>query len=368
MEKVTVTLPYLKQEIYIRPLEELMLKLLEKEGYDHFLVVADRNAARYHGGFLATLLARLSIERTQIVYLEPKPEHKDLKTAARILTRLQRMGATRRSCVIAFGGGFVADIAGFASSVYMRGIDFIQIPTTYMAMADCVIGKVAVNFRKTKNLLGSFYSPKFVFCLPGFLQGLPRLELIHGLVEVWKHAIITGDRAVIKAIIQILAAPDSKSAESLIGFSVNVKKSLVETDFSDRNDGHKLLSLGHTLANYLEGEHPMRHGKAVMLGIVFATFLASEANKITFSQQEDIFVVARMFERELRDHYPIKNYISIPRALRSFRSDKISNHGEYGFVIPSGESAEVVRGVSEDAVIKALELVQSFDEAEARNA
>ncbi|MEK9147322.1 MAG: NUDIX domain-containing protein [Patescibacteria group bacterium] len=187
-----------------------------------------------------------------VIILRPTSNHKSFKKCEKIIKRLIKVRASRNSCLISIGGGYVSDITCYTASVYMRGIDFIQIPTTLMSMVDAVIGKVAINFEENKNLIGSFYSPKYVFSDLNFLSTVSKKEKILGLSEVWKHGLIKRDNNIIRKIENCLSNFSDEYYSEFIHFSMKVKKDCVVSDYNDRKGKHKALSLGHTFANFLE--------------------------------------------------------------------------------------------------------------------
>ncbi len=335
MEKITINLPYVQEEIFIGTniLEDIQKKITQHD-YDKFLVVVDKYAYQYHSKYFESLFSYLKIPKSHILFLRPKPEYKDLKRTLVLIGHLVKIGASRKTCILAIGGGYVGDLAGFAASIYMRGIDFIQIPTTLMSQCDGIIGKVAVNFGKIKNLTGAFYSPKMVFCEIDFLKSFPRIEQIYGLVEIWKHAILTDDKKVILSINNFLKENHSLNYKELIYFSLTTKKQYAEKDPWDINGDHKALSLGHTIANVLEADPSFRHGLAVFYGIVFESILARNSTKLSQEKFNEIIYTAFLFEKNLGQLKKIKNILRKKKTLHTLKFDKINSHGMYSFVIP----------------------------------
>ena len=184
-----------------------------------------------------------------------------------MLSRLVEYGFTRSDCVVAVGGGVVGDIAGFAASVYMRGIDFYNIPTTLLSQVDSSIGgKTAIDFMGFKNIVGAFYPPKAVLIDPDTLKTLPARQISNGLAEALKMA-ITSDK-------ELFCLFESGNAlyklETVIERSILIKKSVVEQD--ERESGiRRVLNFGHTLAHAIEAENAMKnyyHGECVAIGML----------------------------------------------------------------------------------------------------
>lgn len=352
MEKIEVRLPRLTQEIYIG--NDILAQIFEKVAvseYDRFLVVIDQGAYKVNKNRFNDLFSQLSIDQRNVLFLTPHPHSKDFRTAGRILHHLTRMGATRRTCVIAIGGGYVADICGFASAIFMRGIHFIQIPTTLMAQGDAIIGKVAINFDRKKNQLGAFYSPRFVFCDTSFLHGFNKNELILGLVEIWKHAILVDDRKILDQINEVLSTENSLvDFEHLVYFSLATKAGFVEKDPEDLYGPHKSLSLGHTLANILESKSKFRHGIAVFYGLLFEILLAHELDKIGQTRMSALLHTGALFEKHLACLKGAQGFLAKRNLIRLLTGDKINSHGTFSFVIPTKEGYEIAKNIPEAMV------------------
>jgi 3-dehydroquinate synthase len=206
--------------------------------------------------------------------------HKDLAAAARVLDALAQLGATRDACVLALGGGVVGDIAGFAAACWMRGIDFVQFPTTLLAMVDCSVGgKTGVDHPAGKNLIGAFHQPRAVVADPGTLSTLPDRELRAGLAEVIKTACI-GDAGFfewLEAHVDALLARDAEALGHAIATCCRFKAGVVARD--ERETGERaLLNFGHTFGHALEAEAgygTLLHGEAVAIGMVLAARLST---------------------------------------------------------------------------------------------
>jgi 3-dehydroquinate synthase len=213
------------------------------------------------------------------VWIPPGEGSKDLTRLPLLYDSFLAAGLKRDGWVVALGGGVVGDLAGFAAATYMRGIAFIQVPTSLIAMADASVGgKVGVNYGGGKNLVGAFHQPRVVLTSPSFLSTLPDPELANGLAEVIKAAII-GDEdlfLLLEERVEEIWRRDPRVLEELIARAVAVKATLVARD--ERDDGERqLLNLGHTIGHALEavgGFSRLRHGEAVALGLVAACQLS----------------------------------------------------------------------------------------------
>ena len=242
-------------------------------------LIADRTVARLHGE-----AARRSLESAGFavaVELVDGEEHKNLESVARLYDALVSHGLERSSPVIALGGGVAGDTAGFAAATYLRGVPFIQCPTTLLAMVDASVGgKVGVNLPQGKNLVGAFHQPRAVVIDPELLRTLPARELAAGLAECIKHAVIA-DPALFEQIegnAARLRALEADALVDLIRRNVEIKASVVMQD--ERESGVRAhLNLGHTFGHALEaafGFGKLLHGEAVGLGMLAAASLAEQ--------------------------------------------------------------------------------------------
>ena len=200
---------------------------------------------------------------------EPGEESKNITAASNICRFMAEQHFTRNDFVIALGGGVCGDLAGFAASIYMRGIPFVQIPTTLLAMADSSVGgKTGVNTEAGKNMIGTFWQPELVIVDPSTLETLSETQLLNGLAEIIKAGFIA-DGSIFDSI--------SDGLTSAIVKAVNVKKEIVEED--ERESGRrKLLNLGHTIGHAIEkcSGFEVPHGYAVMTGLYLTSLAADQ--------------------------------------------------------------------------------------------
>lgn len=206
-------------------------------------------------------------------------EHKSLESLATIYDRLVAERLERKSCILALGGGVIGDLAGFAAATYLRGVPYVQVPTTLLAQVDSSVGgKTAVNHENGKNLIGAFYQPKLVLIDIAVLRSLPRRELMAGLAEVIKYGIIE-DAALFSLLEQSIDKIISLNQEMLtriVATSCAIKARVVEAD--EREDDYRaVLNFGHTIGHALEaatGYREFLHGEAVGVGMVKAVELS----------------------------------------------------------------------------------------------
>ena len=230
--------------------------------------------------YLDALVADLNGKQVRVISLPDGEAYKTLETVEDILDTLVENGANRDTTVVALGGGVVGDIAGFAAACYMRGVDFIQVPTTLLAQVDSSVGgKTGVNHASGKNLIGAFHQPRAVLIDTGTLKTLPDRELKAGLAEVIKYgAIVDADFfAWIEDNLEALIARDSDSLAAAVQRSCELKAEIVAED--ERESGRRaLLNFGHTFGHAIEhcqGYGEWLHGEAVAAGMVMAAQLSA---------------------------------------------------------------------------------------------
>src|SRR5690242_9636105 len=244
----------------------------------HVLVVSDEHVAPLYAERVRDAMEGCGVD-PDVLVLPAGEAHKHLDAVSKIFDALAQLGATRDACVIALGGGVVGDIAGFAAACWMRGIDFVQFPTTLLAMVDSSVGgKTGVDHPAGKNLIGAFHQPRAVVADLGTLATLPDRELRAGLAEVVKTACI-GDADFfgwLEAHADALLAADTEILTHAIARCCRFKAGVVERD--EREAGERaLLNFGHTFGHAIEaqaGYGTLLHGEAVAVGMLLAARLS----------------------------------------------------------------------------------------------
>jgi 3-dehydroquinate synthase len=213
--------------------------------------------------------------KVQRIVLSSGEKLKTLAQAESLIAKLSKLGVSRDGMIIAFGGGVIGDLAGFVAAIYLRGIDWVVVPTTLLSQVDSAIGgKVAVNLPAGKNLVGAFHPPRLVVCDASILITLPEIEFISGLGEVIKTALI-GDAELFELMenqLDKILARDLEILENVVASCVQVKSKIVSDDERDRGN-RAVLNFGHTIAHALEaaeGFGHIPHGIAVLHGILAA--------------------------------------------------------------------------------------------------
>lgn len=306
--------------------------------------------------YLETVVAGLDGVEHASVILEDGEQHKTFANVARVLDALARLGANRDATLIALGGGVIGDLGGFAASCWMRGIDFVQMPTTLLAMVDSSVGgKTGVNLPAGKNLVGAFHQPRAVIIDPSTLATLPRREYLSGLAEVVKIGAI-GDSTFytwLESHADALLARDTDALNEAIATSCRHKAGVVGRD--EREQGERaLLNFGHTFGHAIEvesGYGQLLHGEAVAIGMLLAAQLSSALGR---AAQADADRLANLLGRlGLPTRLPPGS--DPQRLLDRMRLDKKSVSGKLRLILWRGTgAAEIVRDVDEQTILDLL--------------
>jgi len=311
-------------------------------------IITNPTVAGYH---LDTLLAHIQAPQLDVVTIPDGEEYKNLETIENILNELFEHKLDRKSLLIAFGGGVIGDMTGFTASLYQRGIDFIQIPTTLLSQVDASVGgKTGVNNKYGKNLIGAFYQPKAVYINPEFLKTLPPREFAAGIAEIVKMAVMFD-----KEYFTFLQEADFSNEEVLkeaIRKSVELKAWVVNQD--EKEAGIRaVLNYGHTFGHVVENETNYTtylHGEAVAIGMVMANALAVELG--LFTEEEAQRVKALLEKSSLPTEYIIKD---VDDFYEHFFLDKKSANNSIKFILPNGMGHyKVVSDIDEVVVKKVL--------------
>lgn len=324
---------------------DLKLRAIAKR----YVVVADSQVAELLGGRLMASLAGAGIS-AEIITFPRGEESKHLATVAELASKLAQLGLDRKDALIALGGGVTGDITGFLAAIYMRGIPFIQIPTTLLAQVDSSVGgKTGVDIPEGKNLVGAFYQPRCVYIDSNVLLSLPPAELLNGLAEVIKYGVIydAGFFHFLAEQRQAILARDLAVLEEVIARCCEIKAAVVAADEREA-DLRRILNFGHTLGHAVEAasNFAMAHGLAVGLGMVAACRLA--VGKGIFSQTEAETVRLLIAGYGLPTEIPQQ---FSPQQIKSFlKTDKKTVGGRPFFVLPT----EIGKVVITDAVSEEL--------------
>lgn len=289
-------------------------------GYSSIFVIVDENTLR----FCLPLFEENIQAPYRVIVTKSGEKHKQLETCQAIWNQFLEYGADRHSLCINLGGGVIGDMGGFAASTFMRGMDFVQIPTTLLSQVDASVGgKLGVDYDNLKNLIGIIQNPGAVFMFTNFLKTLPYPQLLSGFAEVLKHGLIR-DVEVFKRLTRIesLHAIDW---EDLIYESVLIKKAVTEEDPFEKGL-RKILNFGHTLGHAIESfaltnETPLLHGEAVAIGMIMETHLSFQKGYL--SKEDAELVKSKIIT--LFGHHP--EVVPTPDELISLMSKDKKNKG-----------------------------------------
>ena len=278
-------------------------------------------------------VARSFYPPATVLLMDDGESNKTLATAERLVTELLDHNAKRDSMVVAVGGGVVGDTAGFAASIFLRGIDLVQVPTTLLAQVDSAYGgKVGVNHPKGKNLIGAFHPPRAVVVDPDVLKTLPDREIRSGMFEALKGGVL-GDAGLFELFEQ-----RRDDLDQIIERAVRVKTAIVDSDEREK-DLRRLLNYGHTIAHGIEAAMQydgITHGEAVGWGMIGANEIA-----------------VRRIDETIRAYEPAPLPPTIDRAaiLAATEHDKKNTGSTRVMVLPTGiGTCEVVEGITEDEI------------------
>jgi len=307
-----------------------------------------------YGEIVARSLAGAGFEVTTV--LLPEGERaKTLEVAAQTWDRLLEAGLDRGSAVVALGGGAVGDLAGFVAATYMRGVHFVQLPTTLLAQVDASIGgKTAIDHPRAKNLIGAFHQPRLVLADTGALQTLPEREYRSGLAEVIKHGIVL-DAAYFDEVERsaaALAKREPETLERIVAGSCRLKASVIERDEQEAELRH-VLNYGHTIGHAIEavtGYARFAHGEAVSLGMVAE---AGVAERLGLAATETRVRQVHLLETM---GLPVREVGEAPeRVIEAMARDKKGKEGRVPFVLaPEIGRFRIVFDVPKPVILEAL--------------
>lgn len=318
------------------------------------LIVTDQNVAKLHLERIESLLQDAGY-KTSVFVAEPGEASKSLEVLGEIIGFALESGLERNSVIIALGGGVIGDLAGFAAASYMRGVRFVQIPTTILAHDSSVGGKVAVNHPKAKNVIGAFYQPELVLYDINLLLTLPPRDVRSGLAEVIKHGLIWDEAFTYwcEEHAQDLLQLDPAALAEALYFGMKVKVQVVNED--EREQGLRaILNLGHTIGHAIEavaGYGEVMHGEAIAIGMVGAARLAAR-----LGHPKEIHTVTKRLMESLELPVSLPARYDTDAIMSAMMHDKKFKDGKMVFIIPTGiGKVEINSQVSADWVREVVE-------------
>ena len=318
------------------------------------VIITDENVAKLYLDLIAVRLAKCGFDIKQ-VSIVPGEDQKNSSTIEKLYEAFFDHRMDRKSFVIALGGGVVGDLSGFAASTFMRGIPYVQVPTTLLAQVDSSVGgKTGINHPRGKNMVGCFYQPKGVFIDTDTLSTLPKEELIAGLVEVVKYGMIRSKplfEYLENSLSDILQLKED-ALEHIIFNSCRIKAEVVEEDEKE-NGIRVILNYGHTIGHAIEaltGYRQYRHGEAVGIGMVYAGKIAKEMGLVDDSTLDR--------QTSLLEQMGLSSTVTdldTTQIVEKLYQDKKTIGGRLRFVLPVQIGEVVVSdNVPEDIIYKVL--------------
>ncbi|MFN6038329.1 MAG: 3-dehydroquinate synthase [Bacteroidota bacterium] len=305
---------------------------LTKKKYSKIFILCDENTFNH---CLPELLYQCSaLHEAELLEIESGEENKNLNICADLLRSLTESEADRRALMLNLGGGVIGDLGGFTASVYKRGIDFINVPTTLLAMADASVGgKTGVDLDGVKNQVGVFSNPSAVIIYPRFLETLPERELLSGFAEIIKSALIADEK-----FFTSLSKLRKISAKNLLKYiqrSVEIKNDIVKKDPTEISV-RKALNFGHTIGHalesfYLKTSTSLLHGEAVALGMLAEAYLSK---KLNFISSQELIKIQKVIHR----FYGFEHFIvpDMNALLQLMKQDKKNQDGKIKFSLLQG--------------------------------
>ena len=318
------------------------------------MIVTNTAVAPLYGQRLQDSLSR-QYARVCVVELPDGEAHKNWQTLNTIFDRLLQEGCDRQTTLYALGGGVIGDMTGFAAACYMRGVPYVQVPTTLLAQVDSSVGgKTAINHPLGKNMIGAFYQPVRVIADLDVLRTLPQREIAAGLAEVIKYGPIADDAFLnwIESNIAALVDRDPHALAHAVKRSCEIKAWVVGQDERESNL-RAILNFGHTFGHAIEaglGYGEWLHGEAVGCGMVMAAELSARLGMIDRASVERIEALVR------RAGLPVRGpRLGAARSIELMRLDKKSEAGDIRFVLLDGPAKAVVRGAPDALVADVIE-------------
>lgn len=345
-------------------------KLFPEEDGDSLLkkrnlcVITDRNVDALFGAEIKELLQGICKELSFYVFSAGE-EHKTLETVSDIYRFLIEKRITRKDMLIALGGGVVGDITGFAAASYLRGIDFVQIPTTLLSQVDSSIGgKTGVDFEQYKNMVGAFHMPRLVYTNVSALKELDERQFASGFAEVMKHGLIK-DRKYYEWLLENIYEIDDREADVLqemVYKSCVIKKKVVEKDPTEQGE-RALLNFGHTIGHGIEkaSDFTLLHGECVALGCIAAANISYKRHLIG---EDEYLEIRDMF---VPFHLPIalrEISFTAQEVVENTKSDKKNASGTLRFILLERLGKAVIEEtVTEKELLEAVEDLIIHEEA-----
>lgn len=324
--------------------DEKLKDFLKENRESKFLIITDDNVFSLYEERIKNIMKGLEYF---IFKITPGEESKSIENYIEINKFLVENNFNRGDSIIAFGGGVVGDIGGFVASTYLRGIDFIAVPTTLLSMIDSSVGgKNGINFMNLKNQVGSFYFPKYVHIDYSFLETLDERNINNGLAEIFKYSVLRD-----RELFDYLSSADDLDYEEIIYRSLNIKLDFVRDDERDRGKRQK-LNLGHTIGHGIESlsKYKLNHGESIGIGTIY---MARAAYKLGLA--EDDFY-KNLMEAYKNYNLPISYDFDTDEILQVLRHDKKIKNNLINIIIPTKIGSVISKKINFDELREIIEL------------
>ena len=323
----------------------------------HTVVLTDKNIAKQY---------KHTIEKYPTIIIGAGEKYKQPETINNIIQRLIKLGADRSSLLIGLGGGVVTDMTGYAAAIYMRGIDVCQIPTSLLAQVDSSVGgKTGLNIGNLKNVIGTFYQPKFTYINIDALKTLPHSEFISGMAEVIKYSLIY-DYDFLDYLIdnsEKILDKDNETLCYMVEKCIQIKADIVSKD--EKEGGlRKILNFGHTFGHGVEKLCKISHGEAVSIGMNMAFKLSLEKGCIDESYYNKFIHVCEKFNLPLGFNLPLHKEDEIAERdkdkinkeiLEIMKNDKKNSFGKINLILPIDfGKVEITDNIDEDEILNII--------------
>ncbi|MFC1599728.1 3-dehydroquinate synthase [Patescibacteria group bacterium] len=279
-------------------LKRLIVDLKKNKWGNKYALICDAKVRKLYGNDLAEKLNKAGI-KVEVFSFQNGEKFKNLKTVERLLGAMSKSEFFRDDAVIALGGGVTGDIAGFVASIYMRGIPYIQIPTTLLAMVDSSVGgKTGVDTSYGKNLIGTFTQPEKVYINVNFLKTLPKKQMLNGVGEAIKYGVIADKKVLglLRRNKEKIMNLNVRTLERLISMCIKIKARIVEIDEKE-SEVRKILNYGHTFGHAIEkiSRYKIEHGEAITIGMCLINTIAVNKKWLKPKKAEKIKATIKMY-------------------------------------------------------------------------
>lgn len=314
-------------------LKRLIVDLKKNPLGNKYALICDSKVRKLYGEELVEKLNKAGI-KTEIFSFQNGEKNKNMKTVERLIGSMSKSEFFRDDAVISLGGGVTGDIAGFVSAIYMRGISYIQIPTTLLAMVDSSVGgKTGVDTSYGKNLVGTFTQPHKVYINVDFLKTLDKKQMLNGIAEAIKYGVIADKRILnhLKTNKDKILNLNQKVLEKLITMCIKIKARIVEIDEKE-SEVRKILNYGHTFGHALEkiSQYKIQHGEAVAIGMCLINTIGVNKKWLKAKKAEKISKIIKMYG------LPTKSEKLKPanRLIAATKLDKKIKDGKILYIVP----------------------------------